>query len=151
MAILILTIAIDGDNLLLTAVPPPAKSHPGVGPKHQPTLDGPKHQDTSKPAWLLALEIVTGTMVGSLCIIALLTALQRCKSKSSIIIPWKKSASEKEHMQVYIGKIVTQQSAPFALYISETFSLVLMAVFFHWLQTLRCWRMYLDSAGKSLK
>ncbi|KAJ9706540.1 hypothetical protein PVL29_001825 [Vitis rotundifolia] len=84
------------------AVPPPAKSHPGVGPKHQPTLDGLKHQDTSKPAWLLALEIVTGTMVGSLCIIALLTALQRCKSKSSIIIPWKKSASEKEHMQVYI-------------------------------------------------
>lgn len=84
------------------AVPPPAKSHPGVGPKHQPTLDGPKHQDTSKPAWLLALEIVTGTMVGSLCIIALLTALKRCKSKSSIIIPWKKSASEKEHMQVYI-------------------------------------------------
>ena len=131
MAILILTIAIDGDNLLLIAVPPPAKSHPGVGPKHQPTLDGPKHQDTSKPAWLLALEIVTGTMVGSLCIIALLTALQRCKSKSSIIIPWKKSASEKEHMQVYIGKIVTQQSAPFALYTSETFSLVLMAVFFH--------------------
>ncbi|RVW16356.1 putative LRR receptor-like serine/threonine-protein kinase [Vitis vinifera] len=110
MAILILTIAIDGDNLLLTAVPPPAKSHPGVGPKHQPTLDGPKHQDTSKPAWLLALEIVTGTMVGSLCIIALLTALKRCKSKSSIIIPWKKSASEKEHMQVYIGKLLLNNS-----------------------------------------
>ena len=131
MVISILTITINGDNLLHIAVPPPAKSHPGVGPKHPPNVDGQKHQDTSKPAWLLALEIVTGTMVGSLCIIAILTALQRCKSKSSIIIPWKKSASEKEHMQVFIGKIVAQQSALFALYISQNFSLVLMEEFFH--------------------
>lgn len=56
-----------------------------------------------KPTWLLALEIVTGVMVGSLFLVALLTAVQRFNNKSSIIIPWKKSASEKEQMGVYIG------------------------------------------------
>ncbi|KAA8520813.1 hypothetical protein F0562_011486 [Nyssa sinensis] len=81
---------------------PPAKSHPEVNPKHQPAEDGSKHQPASKPAWLLALEVVTGTMVGSLFLVALLTALQKCKSKSSIIIPWKKSASEKDNMTIYI-------------------------------------------------
>uniref|UniRef100_A0A5B6ZN15 Protein kinase domain-containing protein n=1 Tax=Davidia involucrata TaxID=16924 RepID=A0A5B6ZN15_DAVIN len=81
---------------------PPAKSSPEVNPKHQPAEDGSKHQVASKPAWLLALEVVTGTMVGSLFLVALLTALQKCKSKSSIIIPWKKSASEKDHMTIYI-------------------------------------------------
>ncbi|THF97968.1 hypothetical protein TEA_008883 [Camellia sinensis var. sinensis] len=32
----------------------------------------------------------------------LLIALQRCKSKTSIIIPWKKSSSDKDHMTIYI-------------------------------------------------
>lgn len=78
--------------------PPPAKSHPGANPKQNVS----KHQGTSKPAWLLALEIATGTMVGSLFLIAIFTALQKCNSKSSIIIPWKKSASGKDEMAVYI-------------------------------------------------
>ncbi|KAK2998147.1 hypothetical protein RJ639_026600 [Escallonia herrerae] len=80
----------------------PAKSHPGVDTKHRPVEDRSKHQATSKPSWLLALEIVTGVMVGSLFLVALLTAVQKCKSKSSIIIPWKKSASEKDHMAIYV-------------------------------------------------
>ncbi|GMP54085.1 hypothetical protein CsSME_00019355 [Camellia sinensis var. sinensis] len=64
--------------------------------------EAPKPALASKPAWLLALEIVTRTMVGSLFIVGLLIALQRCKSKTSIIIPWKKSSSDKDHMTIYI-------------------------------------------------
>ncbi|XP_059645626.1 probable LRR receptor-like serine/threonine-protein kinase At1g63430 [Cornus florida] len=81
---------------------PPAKSHPRVSAKHRPAESESKHQAASKPAWLLALEIVTGTMVGSLFLVALLTTLQKCNSKSPIIIPWKKSASEKDHMTICI-------------------------------------------------
>ncbi|KAF7810264.1 putative LRR receptor-like serine/threonine-protein kinase [Senna tora] len=80
----------------------PAKSHPLINPKHRPADYLSKHQRASKPAWLLALEIVTGTMVGALFLVAVVTALQRVNNKSSIIIPWKKSASEKEHTTVYI-------------------------------------------------
>lgn len=87
---------------------PPGKSHSDVISKHRSANDAAndeaKHQRTSRPTWLLALEIVTGTMVGSLFLIALLTALHRCNSKSSIIIPWKKSASEKDHISVYVGQ-----------------------------------------------
>ncbi|KAI4326975.1 hypothetical protein L6164_019484 [Bauhinia variegata] len=82
----------------------PATSHPGVYPKHRSAEDVSKHHGASKPAWLLALEIVTGIMVGSFFLIGVLTALQKCNNKSSIIIPWKKSASEKEHMTVYIDQ-----------------------------------------------
>ncbi|KAL2525042.1 putative LRR receptor-like serine/threonine-protein kinase [Abeliophyllum distichum] len=82
---------------------PPSKTHPVVNTQHQPVEDGTKHQpNASKPAWLLALEIVTGIMVGSLFVIALLTTLQKCKGKPSIIIPWKKSASDKDYRMMYI-------------------------------------------------
>ncbi|KAI8569478.1 hypothetical protein RHMOL_Rhmol02G0282200 [Rhododendron molle] len=74
----------------------------GVNPDHPPAQNGNKHEAVSRPAWLLALEIVTGTMVGALFLVALLTAVQRCKSKPSILIPWKKSASSKDHVTVYI-------------------------------------------------
>lgn len=83
----------------------PAQSGPVANPKNQrATRHESKHQGASKPAWLLALEIATGTLVGSLFLIAMLTAFQRCNNKSSIIIPWKKSASEKEkdYMAVHI-------------------------------------------------
>lgn len=86
----------------LCAAAPPSKGHTVVNPKHKPTKDVPKHPDTSKPAWLLALEVVTGTMVCSLVLVAVVTALQKCKSKPSIIIPWKKSASEKDQTTVFI-------------------------------------------------
>ncbi|KAM5572510.1 hypothetical protein ABKV19_012524 [Rosa sericea] len=81
---------------------PPSKGHPAVNPKHKPTKDVPKHPDTSKPAWLLALEVVTGTMVCSLVLVAVVTGLQKCNSQSSIIIPWKKSGNEKDHTTIYI-------------------------------------------------
>ncbi|KAL2342771.1 hypothetical protein Fmac_004056 [Flemingia macrophylla] len=83
----------------------PAQNGPLEKQKFQPaTKHASKHHGASKPAWLLALEIVTGTMVGSLFLIAILTAFQRfkCNNKSSIIIPWKKSASEKDHLAVQI-------------------------------------------------
>ena len=83
----------------------PAQSHPVVNLKHRPPEHVSKQQGVSKPAWLLALEIVTGTMVASLFLIAIFTVYQRCNNKSSIIIPWKKSSSEKEHMTVYIGSV----------------------------------------------
>ncbi|KAI9174830.1 hypothetical protein LWI28_023327 [Acer negundo] len=89
-------------STMLCGSTPPARTQSGGNPKHRPADDVSKHQAASKPSWLLALEIVTGTMVGSLFLIALLTAFQRCNSKPSLIIPWKKSASEKEHMTVFI-------------------------------------------------
>ncbi|XP_029127672.1 probable LRR receptor-like serine/threonine-protein kinase At1g63430 isoform X1 [Cajanus cajan] len=81
----------------------PAKSQPVVNPYHQTTEYVTNHHGASKPIWLLALEIVTGTMVGSLFLVAVLAAFQRCNKRSSIIIPWKKSSSQKDHMAaVYI-------------------------------------------------
>ncbi|KAG2403699.1 LRR receptor-like serine/threonine-protein [Vigna angularis] len=71
-------------------------------PSHQLTEYVSKHHGASKPVWLLALEIVTGTMVGSLFLVAVLAAFQRCNKKSSIIIPWKKSRSQKDQTPVYI-------------------------------------------------
>lgn len=82
----------------------PAQGHPVEKPKHQSNAEHvSRHRGASKPAWLLPLEIVTGTMVGSLFLIAILTAFQRFHDRSSIIIPWKKSPSDKEHIAVYIG------------------------------------------------
>ncbi|MBA0796756.1 hypothetical protein Gohar_007496 [Gossypium harknessii] len=80
----------------------PSKSHQVPKSKHRPTEDVPKHQKESKPTWLLALEIATGITVGSLFLVALRTAFHRCNSKPAIIIPWKKSASEKEQLAVYV-------------------------------------------------
>ncbi|XP_015570809.1 probable LRR receptor-like serine/threonine-protein kinase At1g63430 isoform X1 [Ricinus communis] len=94
---------------------PPARAHQTFNSKHQPAEDVSKqHQGASKPAWLLALEIVTGTMVGSLFLVAVLTAFQRCNSKSSIIIPWKKSASQNDHMAVYIDSEMLKDVARFS-------------------------------------
>ncbi|KDP25459.1 hypothetical protein JCGZ_20615 [Jatropha curcas] len=79
-----------------------AKTHQTFNPKHRPAESASKqHPGASKPAWLLALEIITGTMVGSLFLVAVLTAFQRCNNKSSIIIPWKKSVSQNDQMAVY--------------------------------------------------
>ncbi|KAK9265884.1 hypothetical protein L1049_021591 [Liquidambar formosana] len=93
---------------------PPAKNHPGVYAKSQPAEDGSRHHRASKPAWLLAVEIVTGTMMGSLCLMGVVTAFQKCKAKSSIIIPWKKSASEKDQMTVYIDSEILKDVLRFS-------------------------------------
>ncbi|XVF13151.1 hypothetical protein REPUB_Repub08aG0183400 [Reevesia pubescens] len=81
---------------------PLSRSHQAPSPKLRPAEVIAKHRKASKPAWLLALEVVTGIMVGSVFLVALLTAFQRFNSKSAIIIPWKKSGSEKEHVAVYV-------------------------------------------------
>ncbi|KAF8379486.1 hypothetical protein HHK36_028921 [Tetracentron sinense] len=80
----------------------PAKSHPGTNIKNQHAEDDSNHQGASKPEWLLSLEIVTGTITGFFLIIAILTAVKKCKGKPSGIIPWKKTTSEKDQMTIYI-------------------------------------------------
>ncbi|KAE8732308.1 putative RNA-binding protein nob1 [Hibiscus syriacus] len=60
-----------------------SKSYQALKCKHQPDEDVAKHPKASKPAWILDLERVTGIM-------------------AAIIIPWKKSGSEKELLAVYI-------------------------------------------------
>ncbi|XP_022853697.1 probable LRR receptor-like serine/threonine-protein kinase At1g63430 [Olea europaea var. sylvestris] len=93
----------------------PAKNHPVVNTKHRPVEDRSKHQVNSpRPAWLLALEVVTGVMVGSLFVIAMLTAVQKCKSESSIIIPWKKSASERDYTTICIDSEVLKDVARYS-------------------------------------
>ncbi|KAK6935366.1 Serine-threonine/tyrosine-protein kinase, catalytic domain [Dillenia turbinata] len=81
---------------------PLPKNHPEPKPKYQPPEDVHKHYGDSKPAWLLGLEVVAGTVVSSLLVFAVFNSAQRCKSKPSIIIPWKKSASDRDHMTVFI-------------------------------------------------
>ncbi|XP_068306266.1 probable LRR receptor-like serine/threonine-protein kinase At1g63430 [Pyrus communis] len=98
----------------LCAGAPPSKGHPGSNPQHKPAKEVSKHREASKPAWLLALEIVTGTMVCSLFLVAVFTAAQKCNSKSSIIIPWKKSSSEKAHIAVYIDSEMLKDVARFS-------------------------------------
>ncbi|XP_042510014.1 probable LRR receptor-like serine/threonine-protein kinase At1g63430 [Macadamia integrifolia] len=76
---------------------PPAKNHPGADLKYRHSENGPKHHKGSKPAWLLALEIVTGTVVGFLLLVAAFTAVKKCKAKSTDIIPWKKTVNGKDY------------------------------------------------------
>ncbi|KAF3619965.1 putative LRR receptor-like serine/threonine-protein kinase [Capsicum annuum] len=81
---------------------PPAKSHPAQSNTKHRSIEGRAgHQSASKPTWLLVLEVVTGVIAGSLFLVAILSAIQKCKNKSSII-PWKRSASMNDHMTVYV-------------------------------------------------
>ncbi|KAM3321799.1 putative LRR receptor-like serine/threonine-protein kinase [Capsicum chacoense] len=87
---------------LCGGTPPPTSHASAIKNKH-PVAE-PRHQaasSSSKPTWLVALEVVTGVMVGSLFIVGLVTGLQKFKNKSSII-PWKKSGSDKDHMTIYV-------------------------------------------------
>ncbi|KAG6579498.1 putative LRR receptor-like serine/threonine-protein kinase [Cucurbita argyrosperma subsp. argyrosperma] len=83
------------------------KSHPGSNEQNH-------HETTSKPIWLLALEIVTGTLVGSLFLVAVLTAVQKFKRKSSIILPWKKAGSRKYYAPVYIDPEILKDVTRFS-------------------------------------
>ncbi|KAF5176619.1 Leucine-rich repeat protein kinase family protein [Thalictrum thalictroides] len=78
------------------------KSHRTANSEHQHPVHVSKHRDTSKPGWLLALEIVTGTVAGFLLLFAVLTGLTKLKGKSPVIIPWKKAGNEKDQMVIYI-------------------------------------------------
>ncbi|KAK9121314.1 hypothetical protein Syun_018931 [Stephania yunnanensis] len=84
------------------ASPPPAKSHPGATSNHQHAEVASKHHGESKPAWLLALEILTGAIVGLLLLLAVLTAVKKCKGRPPVIIPWKKGSSGKDQMIISI-------------------------------------------------
>ncbi|KAF6135272.1 hypothetical protein GIB67_021634 [Kingdonia uniflora] len=67
------------------------------------------HQGRSKPAWLLALEIVTGTVAGFLLLFAILAASRKCKGESPVIIPWKKGASNgNDQMIIHIDSEMLQ-------------------------------------------
>ncbi|WOG81233.1 hypothetical protein DCAR_0100378 [Daucus carota subsp. sativus] len=82
--------------------PPPPKSQPGVLSKHRPSEDKSNHHDDSKPSWVLAVEIVTGVLFGSLFLVALAMGLRRCKNQTSIVLPWKKSTTDRDHMTMYL-------------------------------------------------
>ncbi|KAL4565535.1 hypothetical protein LXL04_029633 [Taraxacum kok-saghyz] len=72
--------------------------------RHPTTEDSNKQMSASKPVWLLALEVSTGVTVGLLFLVAILTTFYRCKNKPSIIIPWKKISSDKDHLAMYTGE-----------------------------------------------
>ncbi|KAA0042773.1 hypothetical protein IC582_022350 [Cucumis melo] len=88
-------------------VPAVTKSHPGSNGQNH-------HQTTSKPIWLLALEIVTGTLVGSLFLVAVLTAVQKFNRKSSMILPWKKAGSRKYYSPVYVDPEILKDVTRFS-------------------------------------
>nr|QAS62441.1 somatic embryogenesis receptor kinase 1 [Sedum alfredii] len=90
----------------------PTKTSPGLNSRHRPTAANGS-RNTSKPAWLLALEIVTGTMVGALILVAAVTAIVKFKSQPLLKIPWKKSASLKEQTNVFIDTQLLKDVARF--------------------------------------
>ncbi|CAH1453671.1 unnamed protein product [Lactuca virosa] len=82
--------------------PPQAQTRNTGEMKRHPTTDESNQQTSaSKPVWLLALEVSTGVTVGLLFLVAIFTTIHRCKNKPSIIIPWKKSRSDRDHMAMY--------------------------------------------------
>lgn len=84
-------------------VVPPANAHKAGEARLRPAQLKAKNRDgDSKPAWVLAIEVVTGVMVGSLFLIALFMAVLRCKSKPSVLNLWNKSTSYKDHMSVSV-------------------------------------------------
>ncbi|CAM8885534.1 unnamed protein product [Rhodiola kirilowii] len=93
----------------------PVKTSPGLDSRHHPTATNSKRRIPSKPAWLLALEIVTGTIIGALIVVAAVTAIVKCKSQPPIIISWKKSSSlKKEQMNVFVDSQSLKDVARFS-------------------------------------
>ncbi|KAJ0605191.1 putative protein kinase RLK-Pelle-LRR-VI-2 family [Helianthus annuus] len=56
----------------------------------------------SKPTWILAVEVVTGVIIGSLFLIAVFAVVLRYKSKPFVLNMWSKSTSYKDHTTVFI-------------------------------------------------
>ncbi|KAH0873635.1 hypothetical protein Bca4012_099351 [Brassica carinata] len=70
--------------------------------KQRPSSECAKKKK-KKHMWLLDFEIVTGSSVGLLFLVVTFSALRFCNIKRTLIVPWKKSASEKEeHFTVYV-------------------------------------------------
>ncbi|KAL0736817.1 hypothetical protein Bca4012_013027 [Brassica carinata] len=82
-------------------------------PKHQSAEIVAKHHRASRPKWLLALEIVTGSMVGLLFLVALFSALHRWNNRPSLLVPWKKSSSDKEKFTVYVDSEILKDVSRF--------------------------------------
>ncbi|CAA7041893.1 unnamed protein product [Microthlaspi erraticum] len=61
-----------------------------------------KKQRGSTPVWLRNFEIVTGSSIGLVFLVVVYSAFRMCNIKRSLIFPWKKSASEKDHFTVYV-------------------------------------------------
>ncbi|XP_068640574.1 probable LRR receptor-like serine/threonine-protein kinase At1g63430 [Aristolochia californica] len=80
----------------------PAKVHQAPRPDKRHFENEMTHHSSSKPTWLLALEITTGVIVGSLLLFAVFAAVKRCRAKPSVIIPWKKTGSMKDHITIFI-------------------------------------------------
>lgn len=62
-----------------------------------------KKKHRASPIWLRNFEIVTGSSVGLLFLVIIFSACSLCNIKRSLIVPWKKSANEKEKFTVYVG------------------------------------------------
>ncbi|XP_073029411.1 probable LRR receptor-like serine/threonine-protein kinase At1g63430 isoform X1 [Primulina eburnea] len=91
---------------------PPIKAHQGVNTTNRSVEGESTHQSkSSKPAWLLALEIIMGFTVGLLFVVAIFTAFQKCKSKP---IPWKKSSSIKDNITIYIDSEILKDVARYS-------------------------------------
>ncbi|PWA45842.1 protein kinase-like domain-containing protein [Artemisia annua] len=94
---------------------------------HHPTEDKRKPESSSsKPAWLLAIEVVTGVIVGSVFLAGLLMATKKWKVKPRIIVQWKKSRTNKDGLEILIDtdllKDVTRYSRPELEVACEDFS-----------------------------
>ncbi|KAG9441177.1 hypothetical protein H6P81_017031 [Aristolochia fimbriata] len=81
---------------------PPAKVHQAPKPEKKHFEYETAHHKSSKPTWLLALEITTGVIVGLLLLFAIFAAIKRFRAKPSVIIPWKKAGSMKDHTTISI-------------------------------------------------
>ncbi|XP_077223807.1 putative LRR receptor-like serine/threonine-protein kinase At1g63430 isoform X2 [Tasmannia lanceolata] len=80
----------------------PVKSHQAPTQEYSHTKDVHSHLGSSRPTWLLALEITTGIVVGFLLLLAIFAAVKRCKAKSQLIIPSKKTANGKDHIAISV-------------------------------------------------
>ncbi|KAK1408295.1 hypothetical protein QVD17_39945 [Tagetes erecta] len=83
-------------------VPPANKAKETQSQPVEVKSKNPNMDRHSKPVWILAMEVVTGVMVGSLCLIAMFTVVLRCKSKPSVLNMWNKSKSYKDYMAVVV-------------------------------------------------
>lgn len=55
------------------------------------SYDGQKHKNPQEPVWLLILEIITGALVVLFLVTCTAAAIKRCKPKSSVILPWRRT------------------------------------------------------------
>lgn len=62
-----------------------------------------KNKKPKEPKWLLILEVVTGAVVLIFLTFCVAAIFKRCKPKSSVIRPWKRSTTWKDQITISIG------------------------------------------------